>query len=135
MEVHTSSLNRGLFFMTLIAFLSACDSTGPEPVEIGHYFIDNRTKLTLQLEIDNALWEDEVPPDSIFHFYTIEVGSGGSAAPYQIFSQFNVTAKIDNMDSSLYNGIYVDDWEDWKIRNTRIIEEKPGKEYYLTIPR
>lgn len=135
MITHALTLERLLCPLILLVMLSACDGTGPEPVETGHYFIDNRTDFTLRLEIDNVQFEDEIPPDTIFHFYTIEVGTGGSAAPYQTFNQFNVTAIVNPTDSVLYEGEYPEDGEDWEVRSSRRIEEKPGTEYYLSIPR
>lgn len=70
-----------------------------------------------------------------FIFCTNEAGTGGSAAPYHIFNHFNVTALINNVDSTLYEGVYPQDLEDWEVRNTQVIKENTGVEYYLTIPR
>jgi hypothetical protein len=116
----------------LCVLLANCNKIDPEPVSVGHYLIDNRTNLTLQLEINDTIFDEDVPPDSIFHFFSIEVGTGGSPAPYQIFSQFNVTTIINNKDSVLYEGAHPEDWE---VRNTQLINENPGTEYYLIIPR
>jgi hypothetical protein len=65
MITHALTLKKWLCPLVLLVLLSACDETGPEPVDIGHYFIDNRTDLMLRLEIDNAQFEDEIPPDFI----------------------------------------------------------------------
>jgi len=135
MEAHTLTLGKLSFFLMLLAVLYTCDRTGPEPVSIGHYLIDNKTSFTLKLEADNTQFDEDVPPDTIFHFFTIEVGTGGSAAPHHIFNHFFITAIINNVDSILYEGVYPQDSEDWEVRNTQVIKENPGTEYYLTIPR
>ncbi len=68
MESLTSTPEKLFYSFLLLMVLSACDGTGPEPLSIGHYLIDNRTKFTLQLKADNTPFDLDVPPDTIFHF-------------------------------------------------------------------
>jgi len=135
MEARELNPGKLSFLLMLLAVLYTCDRTGPEPVSIGHYLIDNKTNFTLKLEADNTQFDEDVPPDTIFHFFTIEVGSGGSAAPHHIFNHFSITAIINNADSTLYEGVYPQDSQDWDVRNTQVVKGNPGTEYYLTIPR
>ena len=134
MEALTSAQEKLFFSFMLLTVISACgDRTGPEPVITGHYLIDNKTNFTLQLEADNTHFEEDVPPDTIFHFFTVV--SLGSPAPHHSFNQFNVTAMINNADSILYEGVYPQDREDWEVRNTQVVKKNPGIEFFLAIPR
>ncbi|MFA0965000.1 hypothetical protein AB9P05_24540 [Roseivirga sp. BDSF3-8] len=129
-----SALEKFLCAFVLWIVLAACEGPVTEPVATGHYLIDNRTGLSLRLETDEEVFDQVVPPDTVFNFYTIEVSTGGSVAPYQILDHFRVV-DANAPDSILYEGNYLADGEDWHIAGAQTINGTAGTTYVLIIPR
>jgi hypothetical protein len=116
--------------------LASCNRLEPEPVDVGHYLIDNQSDFTLRLgpaaDVPGYL-RSEVPPRSLVHFYSTEVGAGGSAAPQHTLTNMTVAAILPGGDSLIYQGTVFDDWE--AARPPLTLTDSVGAEYTLTLPR
>lgn len=101
----------------------------------GFYFIDNGSEYTLRVTAMTAgepsfplpLLKNEVPPDNIVNIFIFEPTTEIGLTPEDIFGDLRVIAKVNGVDSLVYNTVLTLDWE------LRGFTEGPN--YHLVFPR
>jgi len=128
-------MNRPGAFIYFITFflIPAFSCKQVDPVSKGYYYIDNRSEQVLTLEATSIhqtaieFLPDTIAPRSIVRFYSVIECSGGHVRPSNFFSEFEVFAIVNDMDSLIYQGVNDNDWE------FREEGQEDGQNYYLII--
>lgn len=106
-----------LVFPLLFLLLHSCTGKLIEEAFEGRFFIDNKTAVSIQVQVKDGsdflvLQNSQIAAAATEQIYTVQDDNVGNILASNYFSEFKVFVRIGVKDSFIYQGVRNNDWEE-----------------------